>query len=358
MSAQAIKIETIRKSLIGDLFDFVTEAGFERQQELHLVADFVHRLSDYRDESISFFPNVYLLRRSGDLQNLNVIAPGAERIGLSHVSLSDDAASTILKDSAPLATRGWSVIVEVNIADDIAHYGIFRSEQLPFSLSSAELLADPSTATGPAILLRNCSANSVELIAGTGSTMEFTLTSAKPSREPMSSCIDLLTTMVVAHVSEAIKNPFHSYMKRTLGTILQQCHGTIIGVVKADIDTIPESYKDGIILAPPVSLASAFESLQNNPSAPSLVHLSSLEAILRGMIQCDGITLLASDGSIRAFRVFVKPTPPEQAALQDSTIKGGARSRAFHLMKHRLGDLLTCAFFRSQDGKMECRVTQ
>ena len=77
----------------------------------------------------------------------------------------------ILKDTAAMADSGRSIFVDVS--DLTMRYGLFRSEMMPVSLSSADHMADPDAKSGSGILLRNCVRNCVELISSDGKRLEF-----------------------------------------------------------------------------------------------------------------------------------------------------------------------------------------
>ncbi|MCZ6652979.1 MAG: hypothetical protein O7D91_08125 [Planctomycetota bacterium] len=346
-------LETIRKGLIGSLTDFVHDSGFGLT-DLNIVVDLVYQLAEYREEGVLFFPDVYLVKPTDALDPLSMIAPGADRLNLKNANLDSEFSARVLKDCAALANHGWSVFVEVS--GNEGRYGLFRSEQLPVSVSSAELLADPDTASGTVMLIRNCSKNCVELISGAGRSMEFALTSSKPASEPVAHSLSVLAAAAVSALEEPMKSQIRPYIERTLSSVCQQCHGTIIAVLSAETGPIPNSLTDGVVLEVPVDLADAFSGLSEEESASALSRLSARETLVRGMIQSDGITILGSDGTVRAFSVFVKPNDEERGSMDEMDIKGGARSRAYQLLKLRLGDTLDCVFFRSQDGKMECTV--
>ena len=351
MSTPPPKIETIRNGLIGSLNDFVQDAGFH--SHVNLVADLVYSLAEYREEDIPFYPSVYLVSNAGDSETLNVLAPGAERVVLGSAD-SIDCCKRILKDSAALADGGWSIFVVVSDAQP--KYGLFRSELLPFSRSSSDHMADPSTDSGKALLVRNCSKNCVELLASDGKRMEFGLTAARPTAESTSEAFWKLANSATELISKELQEASIGYFVRLIALICQRSHGTIIVVLEHM--SVPEEFQDGVILDEPIDLLKSFEELQVDEKAHSLSSLIAKESLLRGIVQSDGITVLNKLGQVVAFRVFVKPNESEIGALANEVIEGGARSRAFQLLTLRLGAQLACAFFRSQDGQTKCVVKQ
>lgn len=354
MSAQALIIETIRKSLIGAIVDFVQDAGFHDQ--VNLIVELVYELAAYREEDVPFFPTVYLVKRTNEADTLSIIAPGSERINLRNVDLSKSSGARILKDCAALADGGWSIFVDVT--ESIARYGIFRSEVLPISLSSSDRMADPNSVSGSALLIQNCARNCVELIASDGKRLEFGLTANRPAEESVTDSFYALCAAVTCSVSERNRDSARAYLKRLIVQICQRCHGTMIAVLKKGESKVPDSFSDGVVLEEPVDLLGAFQELTSESKAATLAMLSARESVLRGMIQSDGITVLSTDGRVLAYRVFVKPNEDERMGMAGIDLRGGARSRAFELLKLRLGGTISCAFFRSQDGETKCVVKQ
>jgi hypothetical protein len=73
---------------------------------------------------------------------------------------------------------------------------------------------------------------------------------------------------------------------------------------------------------------------------------------LDGMINSDGLVIIGANGTILAYRVFLKSEDPERNRLPDL---GGGRRRTYELMKLRLGTVFQAVLFRSQDGETECQ---
>ena len=344
-------LQTIRNSLIGVLSDFVTEAGFEAA-ELKLIVDLVYEISDFREENSVYFPNVYLFKKNGG-DALSAVAPGADRISLKEIVFKDRVAGAVLKDAATLAESGWSIFIRVE--SNNLQYGIFRSEVLPISVSSSEQMADTTAPSGTVVLIRNCAKNCVELTTGSGAKLELALTPDKPETKSVASAFVFLAEKITADI-KVRREEIQPYIERLLFNIIQKCHGTIIVVVPTG--EFPENLSDGVVLEQKIDLLAAFEDLRKDKSAEALARLNSQEAVLRGMVNSDGITVLSTDCKILAFRCFVKPTDSERDTLDAIEINGGARSRAHELLKLRIGNPLTCVFFRSQDGQTQCTVNK
>ena len=344
------QIRTIRESLIGVLSDFVKDAGFD--QQLNLIVELTYELAEYREEGVSFFPNVYIVKRTDEADTLSIISPGAERIQLKSIAVNPGSASKILKDSAALAVGGWSVFIDVSEVE--AKYGLFQSELLPNSLSSSDSMGDTSVQSGLALLIRNCARNCVELLAADGNRMEFGLTASRCSSVSVSNAFRVLSEKATSEITQEARGHATTYFRRIITHLCQRSHGTIVVVLLPGVSVVPELLNDGVILSQPIDLLGAFIELRREATAASLSRLSALEAVLGGMILSDGVTVLSSDGKIVAFRVFVKPSDDERIELNTINPHGGARTRAFELLKLRVGKSIACVFFRSQDGVTNC----
>lgn len=346
-------IKSIRSSILGEISDFVVDAGFG-QTEVNLVTDFVYELAEYREEGVSCHPTVYLVKLESESPSLAAIAPSADRIQFGERLHADGAASVILKSTAPLAQGGWSIFVESD--GSRYRYGIFRSEASPIAVSSSELFLDYTAGIGQAVLLRNCSNRCVELLNGRASRLEFSLTSAKPGLESVSEAFTRLAEQATMDVAEHQRDATREYLRRLLFETSRQSHGTIVVVIPSTIGMIPDEFRDGIVLEQEIDVPDAIKMVQEEKSADSLASLLSREILLRKMVQSDGITVLGSDGKVKAFRVFVKATDQERDEIAKLDIRGGARSRAHELLKLRIGQNLNCVFFSSQDGNTICTV--
>lgn len=105
----------------------------------------------------------------------------------------------------------------------------------------------------------------------------------------------------------------------------------------------------------PIPLIQTMLTAVKTKTASDALLLRSQESLLRGMISSDGVTILGTDGSIRAFRVFVHG-PGKKPGNQQRAASGGARSRAFEVLRGYLRKPLRAILFRSQDGRTELEV--
>jgi hypothetical protein len=99
------EVYSIRESLQGKLADFIRKAGFQCILLEALMRDLVVALGSYREEDIPYFPEVYVF---ASVDDLGAVPIAGERVAIRTASLSDGAATSVLKDCAPLAVGGWA----------------------------------------------------------------------------------------------------------------------------------------------------------------------------------------------------------------------------------------------------------
>ena len=205
----------------------------------------------------------------------------------------------------------------------------------------------------PVMVIRNRGHLTVELRSTTGDrfTAALTTTSAKASN--LETHIDAFVAEATCSLTEC--QDFRSYLRRLLTDALQRCHGTLLAVVSTEHAMADVSLQDGIWPSPKVSLAELRSAALKSGTADALADLMAAEELVRGMINSDGIVLFGDEGSIVAFRVFLKPKGTEVTELPHS---GGGRRRTYELMKLRLGTTFKAAFFRSQDGETLCERSE
>jgi hypothetical protein len=343
---------SIRTELLGIVAEFSQKAGFATLATNELLADLVIRIAEYREEETPLFPEFFISEAGPEV--IAALAPAAERVALGSCPIPG-AAARILKDAAALACNGWAISVEVH--GSTARYGIFRTVDLPVSVDAAESLADPNAELDCVVMLRNCASRCVELLDGRGNHLELSLTTSPPSERPVADAIRELAEAIVADLPSELEI-LSGYLRRTLTSICQRCHGTLIAVVRNGSDSLPPGFADGVVLDQAIDLAAALQELHLKRSAAALAKLNSYEALMSGMISSDGVTIFTTDAKILAFRVFVRPNEQESMQLETCSVTGGARTRAFELLKLRLHGSLYAAFLRSQDGHTEIRSAE
>jgi hypothetical protein len=140
------------------------------------------------------------------------------------------------------------------------------------------------------------------------------------------------------------------FYERLFIKVLQAGHGTLAAVMPSTRRVLPQTLRDGIQLGQPIAIAQYIEDVVAKGDSESNTRLNAIGALISGMLLSDGITLFASDGSVRAFNTFIKH-PRRQA--EHGARFGGARRRTFDLPCTMIDTSLTGVFMQSQDGRVE-----
>ncbi|MDY3561768.1 hypothetical protein R5W23_003196 [Gemmata sp. JC673] len=344
---------TIRESLVGYVSTYFNDGSINCGLTQQVGSELVARLAAYREEERKLYPQVFLIGPS-DEDTLKLLAPGSKPLFIGNVAAVDAAgarqvATAALKNCAALAIEGWCVYVRrVNGGFD---FGLFRGAAESYSAGAEEALAVSKL---PAVLLRHSAENTVELIDGHGTKLEISLTTATQSTKPMSRHVDDFATVACSDVPGDHRVQATGYMARLLTDCLRGGHGALLASIPTATALDRAKFSDGVVLGEPIPLVQTMISAVQAKTAADATLLRSQESLLRGMIESDGVTVFGTDGSIRAFRIIVQQTGANQVAAQP--VSGGARSRAFAVLRGYVGLSLKAALFRSQDGRMEVVV--
>jgi hypothetical protein len=339
------EVYSIRESLQGKLQTFIRGSGFSSIFLEDLIRDLVVLLSAYREEDVPMFPAVYIGSRREDF---GPIFTTGTPVKIATIRQSSDAASALLKDCAPLAKEGWAVFAYLE--NGTVCYGVFRSARHSLSTGADEVIQDLGSQV-QLMLLRNCGHQAVEL----HNTSKEHLTAVFKIAPALHLGLDSHVASFVEAATATLNDAFElrAYLKRAISAAIQHCHGTLLAAIPAFEGESPSSLLSGVQPDPYIDFATLHSEAVRLQDANSLADLRSAEVLMEGMIGSDGIVVFGCDGSVRAYRSFIKPEPSE--AVQLST-EGGARRRTFELMKLRMPVHYKAALYRSQDGETKCEV--
>jgi len=334
---------SIRESLQGALHDFVRSSGFENVHLEEMIRELVGMLASYREEGLPLFPEVFLFSSTN---GLTALAPSSTQITLGKARLEADSSADILKGCAPLAASGWAIFVVKE--ENGVRYGLFRASRHALAMGAEESMLGLGR-DEPVIIIRNRGHLTVELRSATGDRFNAVLTTSSAKTSSLEKHVEIFVTAATEALMDG--EDFRPYLRRLLTDTLQRCHGTLLGVVEDQQTEIDPTFRDGTWPSPRIALAELRAAAAKTATADSLADLTAAEVLVQGMINSDGIVLFGSDGSVLAFRVFLKPNDEEATKLPES---GGGRRRTYELMKLRLGAAFKAVFFRSQDGQTAC----
>lgn len=344
---------SIRKSLQGELADFLAASGFQScTPTAELVRDLTSLLATYKEEGESLYPVVFLLSSQAQFAEL---APGTAFVEIGSRDIHSPAAAAILKDCAPLAQNGWSVFIIKDEGGTHFRYGVFRALAHTFATGAEETLVTEGSSAS-ALVLRSRGHLIVELQNATRGIFTASLTTSPATESSFARDVATLADAMSASLSEPARERFAPYLRRFLAALFQQCHGTLCAVhVRPQDNQPPEGFSKSVWLNPPLAWVDAFEEARTQKTADSLALLQSVESLVTGMVGSDGVVVFSTEGQVLGYRAFLSPRDEER---KFQTADGGGRRRTYELMLARLGDAFAAAFFRSQDGATACKRAQ
>ncbi|MFM7851484.1 MAG: hypothetical protein ACKO96_06075, partial [Flammeovirgaceae bacterium] len=161
--------------------------------------------------------------------------------------------------------------------------------------------------------------------------------------------VDSILKNCISDVKEAAK----TVLGKLFLEVSQRGHGNLSVTIEHKKNKLPKLLKtDGVILNPPLDIVSAIRQLQSDGSILSLNELINKLALIQGMLNSDGVTVFGNNGTVLAYRVFIKHPSDKKG----EKVEGGARSRTFKVLSDHVGKEIESCFMQSQDGKMKIKV--
>jgi hypothetical protein len=339
------RVSTIRGNLLGVITEFLADEAMDCIETQKGLVELVVALSSYHEEGVPLFPKVLIC---DNLTSALGAIRGGEHIEIGVGPKDESTIRHALKKSAPLARGGWVIFIERSAAS--FRYGVFREPFSPIALDLRDAIAD-QVADAHLILVSQIADKVVELVGGRGHRLSIHL-SAMRSDCPSPREALLRLVGVCCRDSGEHKEPLESFMRTALSGALQRGHGALVGVGKQGNLIPQELTSEGLSPAAPVDLLRAVRNDLAEQSPDTLARLMTYASLLEGMLSCDGIVLFNSCGEVVAYNVFVRP--PQDNEAPPSTLIGGARRRAFAVLRSLVDShQLVGAFFRSRDGMSE-----
>ncbi len=338
---------TLRDQLKGKISDLLDDAGMTcHQTEEALIALSVD-LADYREEGKQLYPRVVVC---DDLVSTSRILQGSHAVEIGSGPRSPATARKCLKKCAPLASTNWLVWIERQ--PDAFRFGVFRAPVSPTAVDLRSTLADLEPATVRALLLAQLAPGTVEVVGAGLEGLLVHLSGERVEVLPSAAQQDQLSRWFMESIKAAhMLDPCVSFARNLFGDLLRESHGSLIAFVRSG-DPVPAVLaEDGTILGEPLDLAELVIRHADDEPTENYTGLMASTALLGGMLNSDGITVLDTAGRILGYNCFVRASPDD---LKPSELVGGARRRAFTALSALVDSgELRAAFIRSSDGASE-----
>lgn len=343
------EVLSFRHLLTGAILEFLSAEGVGTEAFAHDVAETIVALSRYREEGTALFPAVFFC---DDVAVLLDRLGGCDPVVVGAGPRAPLTTRRALKQCAPLGKGAWSIFL-VRRADAY-EYGVFRADDFVLSESPmARLrgLRDPTLALLGIVQLAE---NILEVRGCNGGGRLVHLSGARTDVPPATMLLLELVDAITRDVPEALRPDTQKFFRRVLIDALRSTHGSLIAVLPDGARELGP-YRDGLLMTPPLDIAARVAEWRRERSTEARTAVQGMAQLLAGMLSADGITLLASDGSIVGYNVFLHPGADATAG---EVSLGGARQRTFRALATEVGHTLVAAFVRSQDGYAACRIAE
>jgi hypothetical protein len=337
---------SIHRALAHSLPEFLKRENLADKETSEAIGSLIALLSHYREEGQRLFPEVFFFN---DISNILGTLPNSERIVIGMGAKTPATMDLAMKRCAALAQWGWSIYV-LRTATNF-EYGLLRCGLTALSLTAFELLIEQGDQTLPAVAIRHISQQTMELSGARGNALRITVGHTILIGDDPLQIADRFCSSVVSAVPAGVREQVHNFYWRIFCAVLKGGHGTLAIALESKRNKLPAKFTDGVAMVPPIDVATKVHALLNSNNCESDTKLRAIAALIKGMLQTDGVTVFATNGSVRAYNVFVKDT---KMAEGSSTAIGGARRRAYASLCSWIGHDVHSAFFLSQDGHAEC----
>ncbi len=339
---------SFRTHLQSNTIDLLQGASISCTHTVTLVIGLVSQLAAYTEEGIPLSPSIFICN---SISKLIGISGSGEYVCLSNGANTSTSASRILKYAAPLCGSGWRIYVERVGDGSICNYGVFCGSNDPSSFTVDDLALEDLDRLLPIVRVSQNVTNKVEVRTSARDSIEFRFNDDHDeanlnNRSHLRSLSKALTKNI-----EPFDESFCGFVERIVSDAVKRSHGTLIAVVSGQGGLTLEALSDAVHLDEPIDLYSRYKlHFEENKTAISVGRLQAASDLLSGFINSDGITLLDTRGRVLGYRAFIK------SEENDTSLMGGARTRAFSALKSLIGQGLEVAFFRSQDGRMDIEI--
>ncbi|MGE0527746.1 MAG: hypothetical protein AB7G93_13490 [Bdellovibrionales bacterium] len=310
------------------------------------VTEILTGLAKHKEEGKRLYPTVFL---SHDLTELLSCLGGADPLLLGSGRLEAETVNRALKQCAPLSEgRSWFMFILIESPQ--AKFGVFRAPSSPIEPTSFERLRALETDRPTILGIVQLAENILEIRGSSEFHRYFHLSGASPSAtQPMSVTREFIRALV-HDVPPDLQKAMGNLYYRVLMDVMQTWHGTLAVVLRKGAE-IPTVFHDGVYLEPPLDVAQYVKRFIDEAEFRRGTNLQAQINLIRGMLGADGILVFRSDGALLGYHVFVRPDGQVELPFQAI---GGARRRAFEVLKRLVGREVLAAFYRSQDGNATC----
>jgi hypothetical protein len=337
---------SLRDSVTGATVEFLEREKMSCLATQTGLVGLIVALSNYHEEGRPLFPELCLM---DDLEQSLGLLSAVEHLRIGTGPRSPETMERALKECALLAVASWSIYIVRR--PDAFEFGVFRSDGSELGASLADRVLDVEDAAIPLVIVHQIAPNRVELRGIRRNSMVISFEAGLESPAALAVLQAAFIPKLCSSIDPALREQSQTFYTNLISSVLKAGHGTLAAVLEAGIEELPACFFDGVALQEPFSVTKRIAELQQSKSIGAGEAIRAATSLISGMLLSDGITLFRPDGSVLAYRVFVKHPPADAAG---PTPVGGARRRTFEVLRGMLRQELEAVFMQSQDGQVEC----
>ncbi|PIU00978.1 MAG: hypothetical protein COT74_00255 [Bdellovibrionales bacterium CG10_big_fil_rev_8_21_14_0_10_45_34] len=315
-----------------------------------LLAEFIVVLSMYREEGTDLFPTVFI---GEDVEEILSVAHGIDPILIGSGPQNRETVHQAFRQSAPL-TEGREWAVYAILKNRAISYGIFRTDPSPVNPTPFERLRQNKNKDLKVIGLARLGRSFIEVRCGLGL---FQFVNMMGDHEEVVNPKDMIRNFMKIATKDApseLKSKLQSFYNRLGVDILHSNHGTLLAVIPHQ-KSVPSFFRDGILLEKRIEVSFGISKLMESDMRDSHQQLVAWSQLIRRMASMDGITVVDTVGAIVGYSCFIKGSSLD--SKDSGSVMGGARRRAFEVLRSHLGKQLSAVIYKSQDGVVELGVS-
>ncbi len=306
------------------------------------MLNLIDSTSSYREEGEELYPEIFITNK---IKSVLETIPFCKNVQIDRKSASVKEFSNALKLCAPLSRNGW--VIYINVEAGHISYGVVSSEISELSPTFRTQAVGELSQNGDEYCiayLQNVGNKTVLLQGSEASALICLTLNSKGVAHGQS--LNRLCASISQDISPKYKDVSQSYFEKLIGATLIVGHGSLIGVVKdsdENILALKQRHGDGIYFSKPIDMHELLVASEEEKTREACTSNRLFSSLLGSMLNHDGMTVLTTSGKVLGYHIFVKPHGGEEA-----DIVGGARTRAFEIMKS--SSCFECCFYKSQDG--------
>jgi hypothetical protein len=324
---------TLRPHLVASLNDLVESANLGARVKCTIVCELVALFADYQEEGSSLYLDAFLTE---NLPSLLSTIPQSICLPLGTTAFDADGVKRAVKKSAPLVRGCWKLYLS-DTGQELG-FGLFRDSGHPLNLPIGNALVSGEAGAPKFIRITKVAQDIVRVSTHEAKEVRIHFTNARLAPASAENTLTALCELVCSDLDKKLAQSCGTYLESLISAAVRNSHGALIAV--ASRSRIPKFLADSTSLQPPLDISEAVEAVRRD--ANNIPQLQALEAVVCGMLCCDGIVVFDTRARVIGYNGFVK--------LKASDVVGGARRRAYHALCGKVGSGLRAAFFQSQDG--------